>query len=87
MRTIHKYALQPIVNQVVSTHLGARVLHVAQQHGQITLWAEVDTANPPSTLDVHVVPTGGEVPLGDFAGTVLVDDGLYVFHVYVGRNR
>lgn len=87
MRTIHKYPLT-VTQTNVSTFEGARFLHVADQHGQITLWAEVNTLARESMCDVFVVPTGGDVPTdGDYLGTVLVDEGLYVFHVYVGRNR
>lgn len=82
MKTIHKYVLPQPVNDVV-THDGAEFLAAAEQYGQITIWAEVDTSKPKKVRTVHVVGTGGQVPPRlDYLGTVLLADGEYVFHVY-----
>lgn len=87
MKTIHKYVLTPTQTNV-PTFERARFLHVNDQHGQVTLWAEVNTLERECVRDVHVVPTGGDVPAGaEYVGTVLLQAGLLVFHVYVGAER
>lgn len=82
MRTVHKYVLTGSVNEV-STFEGARFVHVANQHDEITVWAEVNTMERECMATLHVVGTGGEVPVGArFVGTALMASGNYVFHVY-----
>jgi len=83
VRTIYKYPLPADVNDV-SMPRDARFLHAAEQNGMIMVWAEVDTRQPPVRRRLHVVGTGGSVP--DFAehiGSLLLDGGMLVFHIYV----
>lgn len=82
MKTIHKYVLPDAENKV-PTFEGVRYLHVANQRGQITVWAEVHTLNRERMGTLHVVPTGGSVPSGShYIGTALLADGDFVLHVY-----
>jgi hypothetical protein len=60
--------------------IDARIVHVGQQHGIVTVWAEV--ANPvhglqPTTLRVTAT---GEPFEGEYVGTVQMPNGL-VWHV------
>lgn len=83
MRTVHKYVLSNPQN-AVSTYERARFLHVANQHDQITVWAEVNTMERECRRTLHIVGTGGEVPAGtEYVGSALMDGGRFVFHVYV----
>lgn len=82
MRTVHKYVLAQVVNRV-STFESAKFLHVANQHDHVTVWAEVNTLERECMRTLHVVGTGGEVPVGTgYVGTALMDEGRFVFHVY-----
>lgn len=85
-RTIHKYVL-PFPHNEVSTFERARFLHAAEQHEQITVWAEVNTLERECRRTVHVVGTGGEVPPNvDYVGTAVCAGGEYVFHIYADRE-
>lgn len=83
MRTIWKHALQFTDGpQVVTAPANWRVLHVADQHGQPTLWLEVDTdALGQWARPFHVIGTGHPVPAG---GTYVGSShsGPFVWHVY-----
>lgn len=82
MKTIHKYVLSDAVNSV-STYEGARFLHADNQREQITVWAEVHTLARECMRTLHVVGTGGEVPIGArYVGSALMVGGDFVFHVY-----
>ena len=87
MRTVHKYVLSDVRNEV-STYEGARFLCAANQREQITVWAEVNTLERECLRTLHVVGTGHEVPRGAaFIGTALMAGGDYVFHVYAEERR
>ena len=87
MRTVHKYVLSDVRNEV-STYEGARFLCAANQREQITVWAEVNTLERECMRTLHVVGTGHEVPRGAaFIGTALMAGGDYVFHVYAEERR
>ena len=83
MKTIHKYTL---VDEKMSLKLpyGAVVLTVAEQHGVICLWAQVETDNLNVTRHFVIVGTGHEVPEGKltFIGMAKLQDGLFIFHVF-----
>jgi len=82
VKTIHKHHL-PTRKTDVESHQGARVLHVAEQHDLVTVWTEVDTSRPIVGRRFYIVPTGGRPPASaTYAGTALLHDGAFVFHVY-----
>lgn len=82
-RQVFKYVLSDVVNEV-PTFRGARFLHVDNQRERITVWAEVDERAEPYLRRVHVVGTGYEIPtFGEYLGSVLMDGGSFVFHIYV----
>jgi hypothetical protein len=65
----------------------AQILSVDVQHGDVVLWAAVtpeDDARVPRRF--AIVPTGGTIPNGGlsprFLGTVLMENGTYVWHVF-----
>ena len=86
MRTVHKYVLSDVRNEV-STYEGARFLCAANQREQITVWAEVNTLERECLRSLYVVGTGGKVPPDcDYVGSALMADGDFVFHVYAERE-
>lgn len=82
MKTIWKYPLQLKGGaQRAEMPAGARVIHVAQQHGTPTLWAEVDDDNPTEARLFTVHGTGHPIKhAGRYVGTAV---GVpFVWHVY-----
>ncbi len=83
MAVIWKYTLDPILT-TLQMPLGAKVLTVAAQDGEMRLWAEVES-NRPGPLQERqfmAVPTGIDMYCDDttYVGTVFLDD--LVFHIY-----
>lgn len=87
MNTIWKYELE-IASQQVSIPKGAKILSVANQDGEICLWALVDQHAPTEERSIEVIGTGWDLKRDyksiaselTFIGTVLV--GSYVWHVF-----
>lgn len=82
--TIHKYPLFMGDEVAVMMPAGAKVLHVGEQEGGLTLWAQVDQSQPFERRVFSIRGTGhplGEV--GRFIGTVVMSYGL-VWHIYEG---
>lgn len=86
MKTIHKYDLTTEFNRIV-THDGVQWLSVNSQDNQMKLWGLVDTDNPPAIHRATVVGTGQPVPdsadSDSYLGTLLLNNGMFVFHVFV----
>jgi len=63
---------------------GAEVLDVARQHGDVQLWALVDPGEEMETRTFMWLGTGHvtDVPVTRHAGTIMVDDGAFVFHLF-----
>lgn len=86
MNTIYKYPLDVLQVQTLRVPLTWEPLSVHVQNGAICIWALVDTR---SQLDrevrVSVFGTGNAIQddPGQFLGTVLLDAGSLVFHVFV----
>ena len=91
MRRIYKYELNSSdirtgVFPVIMPH-DAKYLHVDAQGDQIFIWAEVDTESSMLAHHFEVFGTGCEIH-GDmgvdraYVGSLLMQDGALVFHVY-----
>ena len=84
-KTIWKYGIGETLQDVtLEMPCGAVVRSVANQRDHLVLWAEVDMdkAHTESRTFAKVL-TGGQVPDGRrFIGTVLLDQGSDVLHVY-----
>ena len=83
MRTIYKYPLELDVEQTITGPI-MEFLHLDWQNGQLCVWAEVDTDEAEETHHFYIVGTGHQVPSAavDHVGTVLSEDGMFVWHVY-----
>lgn len=85
MRTIYKYTIQPEEGPFkIMIPEGATVLCAQAQHGEVCVWAEVQTENGPAPRYFEVFGTGHRIPLGKrkYLGTVQLEEGSLVFHVY-----
>lgn len=83
-KTIYKYPLEVADVQDVMLPDGAQILSVAMQGQTLCLWAMVDTDLQLKRRRIVVYGTGH--PFGDanqvFIGTVLMDGGSLVWHVF-----
>lgn len=81
MKTIHKYVLTPPFR--VRAPAGAKVLVSGEQQGALCVWMEVDTDRVLVDKQFTVVGTGHTAPDdGTYVGTGMMDDGMFVLHVY-----
>lgn len=89
MRTIWKETLPVNVltasfTTVIHMPGGSKFIHLAEQHGVITLWFEVYDTFPLVDRKFQIFGTGTG-PIGshlECRGTVLMHDGSLVLHVY-----
>lgn len=88
-RTIHKHVLQsPGATKLDLAH-GARVLSVQDQRGALVLYEEHRRGGEPAPTRTFLVVETGE-PFDTtgtllFLGTVMMQGGAYVVHVYEVR--
>ncbi len=87
MNVIRKYHFE--LNDVVQLEmpLGARVLHVAEQRGQLCMWAGVDTNTSLATHTFYVYGTGQPLDglnTGTHVATFFMNGGQYVWHMFTG---
>ena len=85
MITVHKQALTYGTPNVVSMPVGAHVLCVKEQHNVPMLYFRGDTVAPRQGRRFVCCMTGAECPSGEtgtYIGTVLLDYGDFVIHVF-----
>lgn len=64
---------------------GAEILKVWTQENDVCIWAKVDTSAKKESRKFFVFGTGHDIPSNlnlKFIGTVFIDDGYLVFHVF-----
>ena len=84
---IYKYPLDVTGEQAINMPMGAEIRHVGDQHGVLTLWAEVNPNLPNRTKVIIVRGTGQDFPPDKrdvFLGTVIM--GVFVWHVFERRS-
>jgi hypothetical protein len=86
-RAIWKFPLAPPQAGDVShcdMPAGAKVLTAREQGASVCVWAEVDPCASLERRSFHIIGTGKEVPenAGPYFGTAMLDEGVYVFHIY-----
>lgn len=82
---IYKYQLKVIDKQVVLMPFGAEIFCVQMQNGHPTIWAAVDEMNSLTQRTIAIAGTGhelGETAKGKYIGTVQMDGGSLVWHVF-----
>lgn len=85
MKTIYKYALFIVDEQMVALPEGAHIMSVVEQGDKPVLYARCDPTMPVKHVKVWVIGTGHEcshVEGHGFAGTVAIMDGALMFHVF-----
>lgn len=82
MKRIYKYNLKLQETQSIKAPI-TKVLCVQMQHNELVLWAEVDTGKVEKELFVVIVGTGHEIPEHAEQYISTVQDGYYVWHVYI----
>jgi len=82
-RTVWKFPLRVSDVQPVTMPAGARILHVAEQFGDLCLWALVDPDAPKETRVIAICGTGHPAPDdGRHIGSVMLHGSALVFHVF-----
>lgn len=89
MKTIYKYDIVAPAFGIVEGPI-VKLLHVGVQDNSIKVWAEVDTDLPNRKFQFIPVGTGWNLGSGSstvldthmYIGTVLMEDGNLVFHIY-----
>jgi len=87
MKLIYKVELKLGVNTFMVGEV-FRPLSVGAQYNKLVMWFEYDyLANADTTITVNVYHTGVVIPEnpGRFLGTVILEDGQYILHVYSDR--
>jgi len=85
MKRVFKYPLKALEKQIVAIPLGAQILCAQVQHGNICLWAFVDPEESPQERTIRIFGTGHNVAMDldlAYIGTVQVEGGSFVFHVF-----
>lgn len=84
---IYKYPLGASPGSYqVAIPANARIVHVGQQGGIVTLWANVRRTDVPTNIRFRVVPTGESFD-GWYYGTVQMPLTGMVWHVIGGAMR
>ncbi len=83
-KTIWKFPLKTVDEQVVEMPLGAEILSVQTQFEQPCIWAMVDPANKDVKRVFHIFGTGHHIVEADrrFIGTYQLKSGSFVFHLF-----
>ena len=84
MTTIYKYQLKPNRTEL-NMPMGAQVLTVQVQHGEVYLWAKVDETLKNECRVFDIYGTGHAVsndPRLLYVATFLMDGGDLVWHVF-----
>lgn len=83
-RAVYKYLLQVANSQTLMLPEGAQILSVQEQHGDVQLWALVDTSRELTPRYIAIHGTGHEVYDGDLThiSTFQMRGGSLVFHAF-----
>ena len=84
MRAVYKYPLDTNTDHMeVRAPANAELLHVAEQHGSLYVWARVDPSAPEVVYRLRVAGTGHPVEAdGRYLGTVILRGGDLVWHFF-----
>jgi hypothetical protein len=82
MQTVHKYVLNWADEQEISMPRGAEILHFNNQNDLPTIWARVDTRNPPTGYNFSIRGTGQDNADGPYIRTAFFHEDDLVFHLF-----
>lgn len=85
MTTIWKKVLLPQTVQKVEVPKGAEILSVMGQHERVVIWFRCNPDNALETRAIAIIGTGHEAPEASesrFIGTVLLENGNLVLHIF-----
>lgn len=84
MTTIHKYILEMTDEQVIALPMEARILSIQEQKNHLCLWAMVDPELGKTSHIIEIFGTGQAMGGADrsYLGTVKMNDGSFVWHVF-----
>ena len=88
MKTIWKYKIEMLLS--IEMPIGAKIVYVGEQDNMICLWAIVDTEKKNESRFFRAYCTGEKIENphrepgneDNYVGTVLLDGGNFVLHVY-----
>lgn len=87
-KSIWKFAIEVEDLQAITIPKAAEILSVQVQNGQICIWAIVNPSSPTVERVIRMAGTGHDLtnrpPLGKFIGTVQINGGQFIFHVFDG---
>lgn len=90
LEQVWKFPLELRDHAEVSMPEGAKVLMIGEQNGVVWIWALVDPTKPYEGRTFRVAGTGhelGRIPDdAEHLGSVILQDGLLVFHVFGRRS-
>lgn len=84
-KTIYKYVLPIEKFPAVEIHEGAEIISAQMQHGSLCVWAIVDPSAKTELRSFRVIGTGMHFEsdtLGKHLGTVQLEDGFLILHVF-----
>jgi hypothetical protein len=85
MRTIYKYPIEVVDEQIVKMPQFSKILTVQLQRNHVCIWAEVETDEPIVDYELFIFGTGHEIPpylKKRYIGTFQLLGGDLVFHLY-----
>ncbi len=88
---IFKYELKPDYLSM-QVPVGAKFLHVQEQHGKLYIWAlvDVDEVMCDTHIHVYIFATGETIDENtdelEYIGTAMLMQGSLVYHVFVDKE-
>jgi len=73
MKIIYKYELTDNIRQCLEIPANAQILSIQEQHGNVKLWALIDTNEPILRKEIFLIGTG--VPF-DKSYNVIIENGF-----------
>jgi len=91
MKTIWKFPIEVVDEQIIAIQHGAKILSVRVQHEVPYLWALVDTAQRNVLRTIRTYGTGHTISSlpddSEYVGMLFLHDGRLVFHVFIDRQE
>lgn len=81
---IFKYHINIPGSDIIEMPEGSEILYVGNQYNSVFLWAKVDSTRKLTKRKFIVCNTGDDLPANTkkFLGTVLLNEGSYVLHIF-----